>query len=51
MPSNSSNSNRLRDSTKLWRSAYLVNNYEEIHLNWFEKYSDYITAGASAPET
>lgn len=50
---NSSNSNRLRDvAQSCGVSAYLVNNYEEIHLNWFENIQTIgITAGASAPET
>ena len=49
---NSSNSNRLRDiGTEMNKPAYLINNSQDINLNWFNNINKVgITAGASAPE-
>ncbi len=49
---NSSNSNRLRDiGIELGRESYLINDFSDIDLQWFEGLSKIgITAGASAPE-
>ncbi|MDT8371048.1 MAG: 4-hydroxy-3-methylbut-2-enyl diphosphate reductase [Gammaproteobacteria bacterium] len=49
---NSSNSNRLRElSVKLDTPAYLIDNTDDIELEWFNgKTTIGLTAGASAPE-
>ena len=49
---NSSNSNRLRElAERMGKSAYLVDNAEELEKNWFKPDSKIgVTAGASAPE-
>ncbi len=49
---NSSNSNRLRElAERMGKSAYLVDNAEELEKDWFKPDSKIgVTAGASAPE-
>ena len=49
---NSSNSNRLRElAERMWKSAYLVDNADELEKEWFKQESKIgVTAGASAPE-
>ncbi len=49
---NSSNSNRLQElASRLGKSAYLVDNADDLQREWFEGVSRVgITAGASAPE-
>lgn len=49
---NSSNSNRLRElAERMGKSAYLVDNAEELEKDWFKSDSKIgVTAGASAPE-
>ncbi|MGX2039282.1 4-hydroxy-3-methylbut-2-enyl diphosphate reductase [Methylocaldum sp. MU1018] len=49
---NSSNSNRLREiAEKLGRSAYLIDNADQLQRNWIEGAQKIgVTAGASAPE-
>ena len=49
---NSSNSNRLRElAERMGKKAYLVDNADELMLEWFDKDSKIgVTAGASAPE-
>ena len=49
---NSSNSNRLRElAERMGKSAYLVDNAEELEKDWFMSDSKIgVTAGASAPE-
>jgi 4-hydroxy-3-methylbut-2-enyl diphosphate reductase len=49
---NSSNSNRLRElAQRMGKSAYLIDNAEELQQNWFNPHSKIgVTAGASAPE-
>jgi 4-hydroxy-3-methylbut-2-enyl diphosphate reductase len=49
---NSSNSNRLRElAQRMGKSAYLIDNAEELQQNWFSPHSKIgVTAGASAPE-
>ena len=49
---NSSNSNRLRElAERMGKSAYLVDNADELEKDWFKPDSKIgVTAGASAPE-
>ena len=49
---NSSNSNRLRElAERMGKSAYLVDNAEELEKDWFKPDSKIgVTAGAAAPE-
>ena len=49
---NSSNSNRLRElAERMGKSAYLVDNADQLEKEWFKKESKIgVTAGASAPE-
>lgn len=49
---NSSNSNRLRElAERMGKSAYLIDNAEEMQADWFSANSVVgVTAGASAPE-
>lgn len=49
---NSSNSNRLRElAERMGKSAYLVDNADELEKDWFKTDSKIgVTAGASAPE-
>ena len=49
---NSSNSNRLRElAERMGKSAYLVDNADELEKDWFKPGSKIgVTAGASAPE-